>query len=528
MDKLKIHRALISVTDKKNLNKIVSVLFDQGVEIISTGGTKKYIEELNIPVTSIEKITGNPEAFGGRMKSISFQVGSALLFRRNNEEDLVHAKELGIKGIDLVICNLYPFVECVKRGDADEEELIENIDIGGPLMLRAAAKNFYAVTVLSDITDYDDFLQNFQEGKCDLSFRKKMAAKTFSRIAAYDIAIAEELGSRFNEKENISWLSLNENEKLRYGENPHQKSNLYFFKNTENTIALAKSQFIQGKELSYNNWMDADSAWRSMSDIAHLFPNQCVVSIIKHANPCGLATAEDGLSALKLAWSTDTVSSFGGILAFSQKVNKEIIEFLNDRFIEVIIAPDYSDDALNLLQKKKNVRVLKSPIRPKVENELMIRSISGGLLLQNEDESMGQLENLEIKTKKNFNQSCLELAQFGILVSKHLKSNSIALVGKSAEGNLTLVGTGMGQPNRLDSLKRLAAPRAVENGYNLEDLLLVSDAFFPFRDSIEVCHEIGIKHIVQPGGSIRDQEVIDACNEFQIAMAFTGRRHFRH
>lgn len=527
MTAVMIKRALISVTDKSGLEGVVKALHQNGVEIISTGGTKKFIEALSIPVISVEKITGNPEAFGGRMKSISFQIGSALLFRRNNEMDTIHAKELGITPIDLVICNLYPFVECVKQRGS-EEELVENIDIGGPMMLRAAAKNYEAVTVLSSIADYDEFYQTYQNGAITLNFRKTMAAKTFKRIADYDIAIADELMNRFDVQEEKTWLSLEIKEKLRYGENPHQSASLYQIKNTQTAVNLSQAAFIQGKELSYNNWMDADAAWRSMSDIFNLYPNKKIVSIIKHANPCGLAVGDTLFTALKTAWSTDSVSSFGGILAFSHEVNEEIAQFLNERFIEVIIAPNYTTEALGIFSKKKNVRVLKSDIRSKNENELMMRSISGALLLQNEDESFGEKENLEFKTKKEFSKDLNELSQFGIFSAKHLKSNAILLVGRTSEGTMTLVGTGMGQPNRLDSLRKLAVPRALENGFKLDETILISDAFFPFRDSIEVCHEVGIKNIIQPGGSIRDQEVIDACNDFGIAMAITGRRHFRH
>jgi phosphoribosylaminoimidazolecarboxamide formyltransferase/IMP cyclohydrolase len=528
-----ISRALISVTDKTNLNTLVSVLHQNKVEIISTGGTKKYIEDLGIPVTSIEKVTGNPEAFGGRMKSISFPVTSGLLFRRYHETDIAEARELNIAPIDLVVCNLYPFSDHVASG-SPEDVLIENIDIGGPLMLRASAKNYESVAVLSDVSDYDSFLTDFT-GSTSFNQRRALAVKTFERIAKYDLAIAEELMTRYGSEEKIekrieerTWLSIESKESLRYGENPHQWANLFKFKNTKTNVKLIDAEVIQGKELSYNNWVDADAAWRVMSDVAHISHGKAVTAVIKHANPCGLAVANSAIMSLEEAWNGDSVSSFGGIIAFSQPLDHECAKFLSERFIEVVIAPGYSDEALKLLSKKKNVRVLKSPLRMKNESEFIVKSISGGLLMQNEDESFGKSEELKLVTKKEMPFETLELVDFGILACKHLKSNGIALVCKNEKGHFTLAGTGMGQPNRLDSLRLLAKVRAENKNLKMENMLLVSDAFFPFADSVEVCHEVGIKSIIQPGGSMRDDEVIAACDKFGIAMMTTGRRHFRH
>lgn len=525
----KIKRALISVTDKTHLTPLVQMLHKFGVELISTGGTKKIIEDLKLPVTSIEKVTGNPEAFGGRMKSISFQVTSGLLFRRHHETDIVEAKELKIEPIDLVVCNLYPF-EKYKGTNAEEDVLIENIDIGGPLMLRAAAKNYESVAVLSSVSDYDIFLKDFN-GELSFEQRRLLAVKTFERIAQYDLMIAEELTSRFGEGQKIElrkWLAIESKDSLRYGENPHQWAHVYKLNNTQTSVKLVDAEILQGKELSYNNWVDADAAWRIMSDVAHISNNQSVTVVVKHANPCGLAVAATPMSSLEEAWNGDSVSSFGGILAFSKTVDTDVVKFLNERFIEVIIAPDYTDDAKKLLAKKKNVRVMKTPIRPAGESEMIVKSISGGLLMQNEDESGGQSEELKLVTKQTMNVEILSLVDFGVLACKHLKSNGIALVAKTKEGNLTLAGTGMGQPNRLDSLRLLAKTRAEQKGLSLDKMLLISDAFFPFADSIEVCNEVGIKNIIQPGGSIRDEEVIAACDKYGMAMMTTGRRHFRH
>lgn len=524
-----IKRALISVTDKTNLELLVEGLHSKKIEIVSTGGTKKFIEDLGIPVTSIEALTGNPEAFGGRMKSISFPVSSALLFRRYHETDLAEARELSITPIDLVVCNLYPF-EKYAGTNADEDMLIENIDIGGPLMLRASAKNYESVTVLSDVSDYDSFLTNF-DGNTTFEQRRMLAVKTFNRIAQYDMMIAEELLSRFGNTEDRNeknWLALESKVSLRYGENPHQAARLFKLKNTTTDTRLVDAEVLQGKELSYNNWVDADAAWRVMSDIALVSGEKCVTAVIKHANPCGLSVSSDLYSSLEEAWSGDSVSSFGGIISFSRVVDEKCAKFLAEKFIEVVIAPDFSVEALKLFSKKKNVRLLKVGNRMKSEQEFIVKSISGGLLMQNEDESSGVSEELKLVTKKDMPFETLELVDFGILACKHLKSNGIALVCKMPNGNFTMAGTGMGQPNRLDSLKMLAKVRAENKGLSMDKMLLVSDAFFPFSDSVEVCHEAGIKSIVQPGGSIRDDEVIAACDKLGIAMMMTGRRHFRH
>ena len=502
------------------------------VEIISTGGTKKFIEDLKIPVTSIEKVTGNPEAFGGRMKSISFPVTSALLYRRHNQTDLAEARELKIEAIDLVVCNLYPFDQYAGI-NSEEDLLIENIDIGGPLMLRASAKNYESVTVLSAIEDYENFISHYESHKGETSFelRRELAIKTFVRIAKYDCLIAEELSQRFlpeHKPGDLPWLSIESKEDLRYGENPHQWAKIFKLKNTKAASNLVEAEVLQGKELSYNNWVDADAAWRVMSDVSHISKGKFVTAVIKHANPAGLAVAESLVSALEEAWNGDSVSSFGGIIAFSHEVDIECAKFLNERFIEVVIAPNYSVEALKVFSKKKNVRVLKVPVREKSESEFIVKSISGGLLMQNEDESKGISESLKLVSKTEMTIEARELVDFGILACKHLKSNGIALVCKTEKGRFTLAGTGMGQPNRLDSLKLLAKVRACQKGLSMDKMLLISDAFFPFADSIEVCNEVGIRAVVQPGGSIRDDEVIAACDRFGIAMMTTGTRHFRH
>lgn len=518
-ENLGIKRALISVSDKNGIDKIAKFLFEYKVELISTGGTKKYLEELGLPVTSVESLTGNPEAFGGRMKSISFQISSGLLFRRYHDQDLQESKELNIKPIDLVICNLYPFEKYMNQ-NSPEDVLIENIDIGGPLMLRAAAKNYESVTVLSGAGEYVNFMTHFMENKASTSFefRRAQAVKTFVRIAEYDQAIATELTKNYLPEMNKI---------LRYGENPHQSASLMLKNNTDSQITLAKAEIIQGKELSYNNWVDADSAWRAMSDVAHAAPDKFVTAVVKHANPCGLAATTECFDSLMEAWNGDNISAFGGIIACSYKVEVKHAEFLTQNFIEVLIAPDFTAEALELFSRKKNVRLLKTPLREFKQKETMMRSISGGLLLQDEDERCFKTEVTKLVTEKSLPPNQQELLDFGVLACKHLKSNGIALVAKTANG-FAMVGTGMGQPNRLDSLRLLAVHRAKMKNIPMDQVLMISDAFFPFADSVDVCHEVGIKAIVQPGGSIRDNEVIDACNKYGIAMVMTGVRHFRH
>ncbi len=517
---VQIKTALISVSDKTNLDTLVHFLNENKVELVSTGGTKMYIESLGLPVTAVEGITGNPEAFGGRMKSISFQISSGLLFRRYNETDLSEAKKLNIQPIDLVICNLYPFEKHVEL-KSDEDLLIENIDIGGPLMLRCAAKNYESVVVLSDSSDYDQFVNFTQKNKLstDFNYRRRQAIKTFQRITHYDTAISDELTKRYLKSEN-----------LRYGENPHQKAELILSNNTDSAVQIAKAEFIQGKELSYNNWIDADAAWRVASDIYHAHKkssfNQVTV-VVKHANPCGLAACTTDIESLKEAWNGDSISSFGGIIATSYTVTKGIAEYLIKNFIEVLVAPEFTSEALEILKTKKNVRLLKTPLREYRQNEVMTKSISGALLKQNEDEASLAVDQFKVVTKSQFSEKHQSLFQFGVLACKHLKSNGVALVGQNANG-LVLVGAGMGQPNRLDSLRLLAVHRAKNKDFKMKDLVLISDAFFPFSDSIDVCHEVGITAVLQPGGSIKDPEVIAKCDEHQIAMAVTGVRHFRH
>lgn len=511
-------KALLSVSNKEGIVELANFLQSKNVEIISTGGTAKKLQEAGISITPISSVTGNPEAFGGRMKTISFQVESAILFRRDHDQDKIDAKNLNIEAIDYVVCNLYPF-QAVSRTTDHRATLIENIDIGGPTMIRAAAKNYESVTILTDPSQYDYFMENFST--LNAEHRYQFAMDAFKMTAEYDQYIFSTLA-----KDSLPIASTVASE-LRYGENPHQKASIIPWKNTKAVNTLANAPILQGKALSYNNYMDMDAGWKCTSELNELYPEKFITTVIKHANPCGVAiSGKDLIESLTEAWACDPVSSFGSIISFNKEVTEEIALFFKDKFVEILMAPSFTKKALTLLSTKKNLRLVEIENKNYHEHfEQVIKSINGGLLIQEEDE----LHHYEFKnmTLEEIPQEMNDLKNFGMIVNKYLKSNGIGLVGIK-NNCLALAGAGMGQPNRLDSLKMLAAPRAKELGYNLEEVLLVSDAFFPFRDSIDVCAEMNIKYILQPGGSIRDEEVISACNENKIAMEFTATRHFRH
>ena len=525
MDKVKVRRALLSVSDKEGVVGLAKGLSSLGVEILATGGTAKKLTDAGVKILALESITGNPEAFGGRMKTISFPFASALLFRRDHAEDVETAQKMGIQPIDLVVCNLYPFEEARAKG-ANDESLVEEIDVGGPTMVRAAAKNHAHVSILSSPAQYADFLAELEEsaGSVSLSTRKKLAVAAFRMTAAYDSAISEEFSKRYLGEE-VHYFCFDRGHKLRYGENPHQAATFFRNQYFSHEGSIASAQILQGKALSYNNLLDADAAHRVASDAWHALNDKGVtVSIIKHLNPCGIANASTPLAALQNAWAGDPVSAFGGIICFTSELTADCAQWLEDKFLELVIAPSVSGEALAIFAKKKNLRVLLCPPRKPAIQEKTLRSVYGGVLIQDEDEGL----DVEIQsvTKEAFPKEKLNLAQFGIMVTKHLRSNAIGLF-REKNGVFQMVGAGMGQPNRINSINILAAPRAKEKG-SLDDLLMVSDAFFPFPDAVEAAHRWGIRAIIQPGGSIKDKDVIKTADELGIAMAFTGRRHFRH
>lgn len=523
MTKILPKRALISVSDKAHLDGLAPVLAKLNIEIVSTGGTAEYLKKMGIKIIPIQDVTGNPEAFGGRMKSISFQVASALLYRRDHTQDLKEANELNILDIDLVICNLYPFKEVAAGENTSREELIENIDIGGPNMIRAAAKNMKWVTVVTDPADYESLSAVLLSGGTDEHFRSRMALKAFSLTAQYDLAVsirlAREFGAEFPD------AFSHEVKTLRYGENPHQKARLFVVNNQATTKSLANAPILQGKEISYNNYLDADQAFKTVSELTKYFPILNHVVIVKHGIPCGVSSSPLQMKSLQRAWDCDSTSAFGGIIAFSQEVSGESAEWLTKNFIEVVIAPSYTPEALSAFAKKKNVRLVEATLKKANAQEWTVRSINGGILWQEEDEKL----SLDFKntTTKTFDTNKNEVVKFGWAVTKYLKSNCL-LLADYRDGAFSLLASGVGQPNRLECLTLLAGPRMKAKNIEVGDAVLFSDAFFPFRDSIEEANKWKIKYVVQPGGSIKDQEVIDACNEFGMAMTMTGERHFRH
>ncbi len=524
----KIKTALVSVFNKENLDQIILKLNAEGVKLISTGGTQKFIESLNVPCQAVESLTGYPSILGGRVKTLHPKIFGGILGRRDNEGDRSQMSEYEIPEIDLVIVDLYPFEKTVASG-ASEADIIEKIDIGGISLIRAAAKNFNDTVIVASQNQYDALYKILTDkgAETTLAERRWFAKEAFNVSSHYDSAIFNYFN---NGDETAEKISLTNGKVLRYGENPHQKAVFYPFANTKLEHTLAGSPCLQGKEISYNNMLDADAAWKAASDAYNAvttIKNKVAVSVVKHLNPCGLAVADSAMKALELAWAGDPVSAYGGIVCFTSEVNKEIAEWFSGKFIEIIIAPSYTAEAKEVLAKKKNLRVLVTPVKPQITGEKMYRSVNGGLLVQDEDEGM----DMEYKpvTKCTFTEKQIDLAKFGTQACKYLKSNSMALVSEYADGSYWLTGAGMGQPNRIDSLQRLTVPRFnLKQGCEISESVLISDAFFPFKDSVEACNEFGIKYIVQPGGSIRDEEVIDACNEFGIAMVFTGVRHFKH
>ena len=534
---IKIKRALISVSDKTGIVDLSKVLNEFEAEIISTGGTKKVLEEAGIEVSDIQKVTGNPEAFGGRMKTISFNIESALLYDR--EKDVEEAKKLNIEPIDLVVCNLYPFAK-VKEQNSNLETLVENIDIGGPTMVRASAKNFKYVATIVDVNDYDAVINELQENGGSMSYdtRFKLMRKAFNHTADYDALIATTMDELAGEKS--LRLAFTDGKKLRYGENSHQEG--FVLKQVGAENSLADMKILHGKEISYNNLNDIQGALDSVKDL-----NRFAVSVIKHSNPCGLAEADDQLSALKHAWAGDPVSAFGSIIAFNKPVKLKTAEFfeLNNvdkskrKFVEVIIAPSFTLDALAYLQFHKNLRIVEfDPNLCRSNSDYKV--LHNSLLMQDSDEKL--YDKMEVVTEKKYDVKKGEkLVEFGIKAMRQVKSNSIVLVRELDGGAFQLLGMGAGQPNRLISTS-LAIAKATENLTNEfegEDVIkyydeqfgkavLVSDAFFPFPDNVVKAAQAGIRTIVQPGGSIKDKKVIKACNQLEVAMIFTGTRHFKH
>lgn len=501
-------KALISVSDKTDIISLAENLIKNNFEILATGNTSKLLKENNIPCTEISEYTDSPEIFSGRVKTLHPKVFGGILFRRDLENDLSEAEKNGISPIDIVVVNLYPFPKVVNRKDIDNETKIENIDIGGPSLIRAAAKNYKYISVLTNPLQYKDFINELNKSEISESTRKKLAAEAFSHTADYDRMIADFYEEKVVGKEKSLRINLPFLQELRYGENPHQKAFLYgnFFEYYE---------ILHGKELSYNNIVDLDAAVNLVSE---LNDNSCV--IIKHTNPCGAATGTSIYDAYEKALSCDPVSAFGGIVAINGIVSEKVAEKLNEIFTEVVCAYDFNDEALEILRKKKNRRIIK--ILKLNSNQISYKNITGGILVQQFDNSKFPISEYKVVTNKNVTQKELEDLQFAWVVCKHTKSNAIVFAK-----DLMAIGVGAGQMSRVDSV-RIAVTKAKQNGHILSGAVAASDAFFPFADGVEEIASNGITAIVQPGGSVRDAEVIESANKKNVAMIFSGIRNFKH
>ena len=510
-------KALISVYDKTGIVEFSRRLADAGFELISTGGTHRTLtEDGGLPARQVSEVTGSPEILEGRVKTLHPVIHAGLLARRDSPEQLAELAQHGIDPIDLVVVNLYPFVETIGKLDVSLADALENIDIGGPTMLRAAAKNFPSVSVIVDPADYSWISEKLSGDGLTPGDRRRLAGKAFQHVSLYDTAVAGYLIQTAADSDGLPeqlTLSLCKAATLRYGENPHQAGSLYVSAGEEPTGGIAGAQQLHGKELSFNNLMDADAAWRTVCD----FTEQAV-AVVKHANPCGLACHENQTEAYQHAYQGDTVSAFGGIVGFNRPVTVETANSMEPVFYEVVVAPGYEPAALDTLKKKRNLRILAVESNSG-GNAYDIRPIAGGLLVQvpdaiNEDPSTWKTVTNRVPTEEELGDLI-----FAWKAAKHIKSNAIVFAK-----NRAITGMGAGQPNRVVSVhlsQRTAGDKA-------RGSVLASDAFFPFPDNIQLAAEAGITAIVQPGGSIRDDEVIDAANSHGLAMVFTGIRHFRH
>ena len=506
---IKINRALLSVFNKTGVAELAKSLHELGVEILSTGGTAKALRNANVPVTDVSNYTQFPEIMDGRIKTINPLIGGGILGLRDKHTD--DAKANNIKWIDLVVCNLYPFSDTVSREDCDLAMALENVDIGGPTMIRSAAKNVGWVCVAVDPSDYSTITDELRSGEISFETRQRLSAKAFGHTAQYDTIIHNYLKDE-DLSDNYS-LSFEKHSEMRYGENPHQSAAAYKIPGN-NEPNILNATIHQGKQLSYNNIMDADGA---LSCVREFDDPACAV--VKHANPCGVAVGNNLLDVYTRAFNADSLSAFGGIIAFNRTCTKDVADAITSVFVEIVLAPDFEPEALDVFKKKKNLRVLEIGEFGKRSKKSEVRNVDGGLLVQNTDTKILSKDDLTVVTKAQPSEQDIETALFTWKVLRHAKSNGI-LIAK----NNTTVGLGAGQVSRVDAVHMALR----KGGENVEGGVLASDAFFPFRDSIDAIKDSGIKVVIQPGGSIRDKEVIDACNEYRIAMIFTGTRCFKH
>jgi phosphoribosylaminoimidazolecarboxamide formyltransferase/IMP cyclohydrolase len=520
-DLVKVRRALISVSDKTGIGEFASALSALGVELLSTGGTYKLLREQGLEVTEVAEYTGFPEMMDGRVKTLHPKVHGGILGRRGQDDEVMASH--GISPIDMVVVNLYPFAATVARPDCTLEEAIENIDIGGPTMVRAAAKNHRFVNIVVNASDYDEIIAEMQAtgGSTSLATRFDLAIKAYEHTAAYDGAIANHFGTRvpggseqFPRTFNAQFHKAQD---MRYGENPHQQA-AFYIESSPDEVGIATARQIQGKALSYNNVADTDAALECVKNFEE---PACV--IVKHANPCGVAVAGTITEAYNLAFATDSESAFGGIIAFNRELDAATAASIVERqFVEVIVAPVISSDASEIVGQKKNVRLLACGDWSQAKQALDYKRVNGGLLVQDRDLGMITEADLEVVTRQKPSEQQVKDLLFAWKVAKFVKSNAIVYAS-----NGQTVGVGAGQMSRVNSA-RIAAIKAEHAGLPVKGSVMASDAFFPFRDGIDNAGERGIAAVIQPGGSIRDEEVIAAADEHGMAMVFTGMRHFRH
>jgi phosphoribosylaminoimidazolecarboxamide formyltransferase/IMP cyclohydrolase len=519
---IRIRQALISASDKSGLVELARALARLGVAILSTGGTARLLAANRIPVTEVADYTGYPEMLDGRLKTLHPKIHGGLLARRDQPDHMAAIKEAGAEPIDLVVVNLYPFQQTVARPDCAFDEAVENIDIGGPTMVRAAAKNHAGVAVVTDPADYAAIVAELErsDGRLSAATRLALAKKAFAHTAAYDAAIANYLTgldaalklAPFPDRLTLQWEKVQD---LRYGENPHQLA--AFYRDPAPAAgSLAGYRQLQGKALSYNNIADADAAWECVKTFE---APACV--IVKHANPCGVAQAADPLTAYQRAFKTDPTSAFGGIIAFNRALDGAAADALARQFVEVVIAPEITAAALAVLEAKQNVRALAVPMGHEAQRH-DLRRVGGGVLVQTPDSRNVAPSELRVVSRRSPTPAELEDLLFAWRVAKFVKSNAIVFAG----GGMTL-GVGAGQMSRVDSA-RIASLKAANAGLSLAGSVVASDAFFPFRDGVDVVAQAGAKAVIQPGGSVRDDEVTGAADELGLAMVFTGVRHFRH
>lgn len=517
-----IKQALISVSDKTGIIELAQGLSQLGISIISTGGTARLLQDAGLSVTEVSDYTGFPEMLDGRVKTLHPKIHAGILARKELSEHVLAIEKAGIPAIELVIVNLYPFSQTIAKPGCSLEDAIENIDIGGPTMIRAAAKNYQHACVVTSPEDYQPLLAEIKvnNGMIRLEQRFELAQKAFSHTAAYDSAISNYLTAIDTDKKHNHFpkclnINLSKVQALRYGENPHQEA-AFYRDLTPIGGSLASYAQLQGKELSFNNIADTDTAWECVKT----FDKPACV-IIKHANPCGVAIADSPLAAYQLAFATDPTSAFGGIIAFNRKLDKPAAEAVIKQFVEVVVAPEITEDARQALAQKPNVRVLTVPLQTEA-NLFDFKRIGGGMLVQTPDNRNITADELKIVTKIKPTSRQLQDFLFAWRVAKFVKSNAIVFCM-----NGQTLGVGAGQMSRIDSA-RIASIKAQNAGLSLNNSIVASDAFFPFRDGLDVVIEAGASAVIQPGGSIRDAEVIAAADEHGIAMVFTSVRHFRH